>query len=117
VVMSKAPTRVESGKGGTGEEMREVYRDTADVRVPYLGVEPHGGRLEWIRIRDNDIDLKLAASINRVRRPGKGALQVGETGGIDRLGLHARVVSVLLYIRQLLQDPTFSGGRHCPRCN
>lgn len=66
-----------------------TYRHTADIRMPDLGVKLHDGRLERVHVWDDNIDLEGSPGIGRVGRPWKGALEVRQVGGVDRVREHA----------------------------
>jgi hypothetical protein len=97
-------TRLRRAKG--------THRHTADIRVPYLGIELDDGGFKGVRVRDDDIDLILASGVRGVGRAGEGAFEVREARRIDRVGYYSRVILVVVYVCQLFHDPPFSSGRH-----
>lgn len=87
-------------------------RDTADVGVPDLGIEAHRRGLEGIHVRNDNVDLELATSIRSVGRADKGALEVCQVRRVDRAGIDAGVVLVIVDVCQLLGDAALASGGH-----
>ena len=53
-----------------------TYRLTADVRMPYLGLELHLWRLEWVVIGYPNINVEFAAFIRSIWWTFKGAFEM-----------------------------------------
>lgn len=81
--------------------------------MPHFRIELHDWRLEGVHVGDLDVDCVSSAGVGGIWRAWEGALEMCEVASIDRRCEDTRVVLVLLYIAELLEDATLACARHC----
>jgi hypothetical protein len=101
-------------KPSVEREYRQIsYRLAADVRVPGLGLEGHGRRLEGVCVGDGNVDLEGPSGVWRIRGPRNDALELLERNTVDRRGVDARLLAVGLDVGQFLGNSPVSTRGHC----